>query len=198
MKIIGICGSPKKENSTTLYSLKHALKSVEKMGLESKLIKLADYSFSGCIACNTCREGLKCSIQDDFSQNIVPELVDEQVKGIIFASPVYFGGVTSLMKSFIDRCLMFRRNNFLFEDKVAGVITVGKSRHGGQELCAMDLVKNCLIHGMIVVPDASPTSHFGGQLWSGIKGGIENDEMGLKTAANLGRKIADTVKKLYS
>jgi hypothetical protein len=61
----------------------------------------------------------------------------------------------------------------------------------------MDIVKNCLIHGMIVVPDAPPTSHFGGMLWSGIPDGIDRDEMGIKTAVNLGKKVAEIVKKLH-
>ena len=197
MKVLGICGSPKKRNSTTLFALKKAMLAVEESGLKSQMLVLSQYSFSGCVDCGTCRKKLDCSIDDDFKNSILPVLKDNEIKGMIYASPVYFGGMTWLMKTFLDRSLLFRRNDFKFEDRVAGVLTVGKSRHGGQELAAMDLVKNCLIHGMIVVPDRPPTSHFGGMLWSGIPEGIENDQMGIETAVNLGKKVAEIIKKLY-
>ncbi|UCH96697.1 MAG: flavodoxin family protein [Candidatus Aminicenantes bacterium] len=197
MKVLGICGSPKKENSTTLFALKKAMEAVEKNSVDSQILVLSQYTFSGCLDCGACRKQLDCSIDDDFKHIILPVLKDPGVKGMIYASPVYFGGVTWLMKAFLDRSLVFRRNGFKFENRVAGVLTVGKSRHGGQELAAMDLVKNCLIHGMIVVPDCPTTSHFGGMLWSGIPEGIENDRMGIETAVNLGKKVAEIVKKLY-
>jgi len=198
MKVLGICGSPKEEGSTTLYALNEALKAIRKYGLDTKLIELSKYNVSGCIDCDYCKDKVDCSIDDDFTKKLLSLLTKEDIKGIIYASPVYFGGVSAQMKAFIDRCLIFRRNDFMFEDKVAGVITVGKSRQGGQELTAIDLIKNCLIQGMIVVPDSSPTTHFGGLLWSGIHNGIKQDKTGLKTARNLGKKISETVKKLYS
>ena len=197
MKVLGICGSPKKKNSTTRFALEKAIAVVKENGLDTEMLDLAQYTFSGCVDCGTCRKKLDCSIDDDFKHIILPVLKDPEIKGMIYASPVYFGGVTWLMKAFLDRSLLFRRNDFKFEDRVAGVLTVGKSRHGGQELAAMDLVKNCLIHGMIVVPDRPPSSHFGGMLWSGIPEGIENDQMGIETAVNLGKKVAEVVKRLY-
>lgn len=196
MKVLGICGSPKKKNSTTLFALKKAMKAVEESGVDTKIIVLSEYTFSGCRDCGVCQKELDCSIDDDFKRFIFPVLEDPEIKGMIYASPVYFGGVTWKMKAFMDRSFPFRRNGFKFENNVAGILTVGRSRHGGQELAAMDLAKNCLIHGMIVVPDCSPTSHFGGMLWSGIPGGIEDDEMGIETAVNLGKKVAEIVKKI--
>lgn len=197
MKVLGICGSPKKKNSTTMFALEKTMEAVKESGLETQILALSEYTFSGCQDCGLCRNVLDCSIDDDFKQTILPMLKDPDIKGMIYASPVYFGGVTWQMKGFMDRSFPFRRNGFAFENRVAGVLTVGKSRHGGQELAAMDMVKNCLIHGMIVVPDAPPTSHFGGMLWSGIPDGIDTDEMGIKTAVNLGKKVAEIVKKLH-
>ncbi len=197
MKVVGICGSPKKKNSTTLFGLKKALLAVEEHGIETRVIELGAYNFGGCVDCGKCRKEFTCSLDDDFTNVILPLLKDEDIKGMILASPVYFGGVTSQMKAFIDRCVLFRRNSFKFENKVAGVLAVGRSRNGGQELAAMDLVKNALIQGMTVVSDASPTSHFGGILWSGFDEGIEKDSVGIKTAANLGKKVAETVKKIF-
>jgi len=198
MKIVGICGSPKGENSTTRFALNKALGAAERLGVTVQLIELKDYQFTGCQDCGLCRKQLDCSLNDDFKHKLLNLFKEKEIKGMIYASPVYFGGVTAQMKAFMDRCIPFRRNGYLFEDRVAGVLTVGKSRHGGQELTAMDLVKNCLIHGMTVVPDRSPTSHFGGMLWSGHPDGIENDKAGIETAENLGKRVAEIALKLNS
>lgn len=198
MKVIGICGSPKKEGSTTLIGLKKAINEVQKQGLESEIIELSKYKFFGCDACNNCKKTGFCSIDDDFTNKILPMLDNNDNKGFIFASPVYFGGVTSQMKAFIDRCVVFRRRGYEWENKVAGVITIGNSRNGGQELAAMDLVTFSMIHGMIVVPDASPTSHFGGIMHAGCDGGVTNDRIGLETSTNLGKKVGEITLKLNS
>lgn len=197
MKVLGISGSPKKKNSTTLFMLGKAMEVVKNSGLETQVVTLSDYDFSGCIDCGFCAKNFDCSIDDDYKQKIFPILKDPEVKGIIYASPVYFGGVTWKMKAFMDRSVLFRRNSFKFENLIAGALTIGKSRHGGQELTALDLIKNCLIQGMVVVPDCSPTSHFGGMAWSGIEGGIEEDKMGIQTSENLGKKVAEMVKKVH-
>ncbi|MBN2651062.1 MAG: flavodoxin family protein [Spirochaetales bacterium] len=196
MKIIGVNGSPKKSNSTTGFALERALKLIEDQGLSTQQINLGDYNFSGCIDCGKCRNSLTCSINDDFTNKILPLLADSEIKGFLFASPVYFGGITGQLKSFFDRCVVFRRNGFMFEHMVAGGLTVGRSRNGGQELATMDIVRSCLIQGMIIVPDSSPTSHFGANLWSGHPDSIENDEAGLATLDNLAKNIAGIVKKL--
>jgi len=197
MKIVGICASPKQKGSTTMFCLEKALESAGQLGFETEIIALADYQFDGCHDCGYCRTKLGCSQKDDFTSVIIPKLDDSAIVGMIYASPVYFGGITSQMKAFMDRCVPFRRNGFRFAPMVAGALTVGRSRNGGQELAAMDIVKNCLVQGMTIVPDAEPTSHFGANLWSGKTDGIETDELGLLTAVNLGKRVAEIAKKLH-
>ena len=197
MKIIGICGSPKKRKSTTLFALQKAMEAVKAAGIKTEILHLAKYTFRGCIDCGLCKKRLDCSQKDDFREHILPVLDDPDIKGMIFASPVYFGGVTWLMKAFLDRAVPFRRNGFRFENVIAGAVTVGKARNGGQELTTIDIIKNCLIHNMIVVSDKSPTSHFGAMLWSGHPEGIEKDKLGIETAENLGKKVAEIAKKVH-
>lgn len=198
MKVIGICGSPKKEGSTTLVGLKRAMAEVAKQGFDTEIVELSQYKMDGCDACGDCKKTGYCSINDDFSSKVFGILNDPEVKGFIFASPVYFGGITSQMKTLIDRCVVFRRRGFEWENKIAGVLTIGNSRNGGQELTAMDLVAFAMIHGMVIVPDASPTSHFGGILHAGCEGGVENDLIGLQTSENLGKKVAEITRKINS
>lgn len=198
MKVIGICGSPKRNGSTTLVGLNKAIKEVKKYDIDTEVIELSNYNFSGCNACGACKKTGFCSIDDDFTNKIFPILDSEDVKGFIFGSPVYFGGVTSQMKTFIDRCVIFRRRGFEWENRVAGALTIGNSRNGGQELAAMDIVAFAMIHGMIIVPDASPTSHFGGILHAGGEGGVANDTIGLDTSINLGIKVGEITSKLHT
>lgn len=197
MKVVGICGSPKKEGSTTLIGLKKALEEVKKQGIDTEIIELSKYTMTGCDACGDCKKTGYCSINDDFTSKIWNILDDPEVKGFVFASPVYFGGITSQMKTFIDRCVVFRRRGFDWENKVAGALTIGNSRNGGQELAAMDIITFAMIHGMVIVPDASPTSHFGAILHAGCEGGVESDDIGNQTAVNLGKKVGEITKKLH-
>lgn len=198
MKVIGINGSPKESGSTTMVGLNHAMSEIQKLGIEAEVIELSQYDIKGCDACDDCKKTGYCSINDKFSSELYDKLADEDVKGIIFASPVYFGGMTSQLKALLDRCVVFRRKGFMWENRIAGVLTIGGSRNGGQELAAMNLVTAAMIHGMIVVPDASPTSHFGGLLHARHEGGVTEDRLGLDTAINLGKKVGEVVKKLHS
>ena len=198
MKIIGISGSPKKGFSTTRFALDKALTTVATLGLETVHINLSEYTFNGCHDCGLCKTKLTCSQKDDYTEKLLPILSDPEVVGFIFATPVYFGGMSSQLKAFFDRTLPIRRNGFLWDKKVAGTITVGAARHGGQELASFDIIKAALISGMTIVPDASPTSHFGGALWSKIEGGIENDVLGISQVENIGKRVGEMVIALNS
>jgi len=109
---------------------------------------------------------------------------------MIIGTPVYFGSMTAQCKAFLDRCVMFRRNNWIFRNRVAGVLAIGGVRNGGQELAIQGVQAACLCHDMICVSDGQTTAHFGGALWSGGPEGIQNDVIGLETAANLGKRVA--------
>ena len=107
------------------------------------------------------------------------------------------GSMSAQTKAFLDRSVLFRRNGFYFKHKVAGALTVGGSRHGGQDLTLMNMHAAFMIHDMVIVPDASPTSHFGGAAWSKIEEGTMKDAVALDTVQNLGYNVADVVRKLY-
>jgi len=198
MKILGINCSPRK-GKTTFYALAQCLEAArkEQAGLETEIIELGEMDIHGCCACGHCKETLKCSIDDDFA-GIIPKLCDDEIKGIIIGTPVYFGTMASQCKAFLDRTVMFRRNGFLFRNKVGAVLAVGGVRNGGQELTLQAVQAAMLCHDMIVIGDGMKTAHFGASLYSGIDGGIENDEIGLITARNLGRRMARIISMLWN
>ena len=192
MKIIGVSASARINKSTSFLlkqCLEKAKSSAVEMGktLEVELIDLAPLKFNGCIACDACKKGVLCSQEDDFQQ-LIPKLGDPEVAGIIIATPVYMGCMSSQAKAFIDRTVLYRRNGFLFRNKLGGVITVGGSRNGGQELTIQAVHAAMMIHDMIIVGDGD---HFGGAAWGNHPDGYQKDQIGIQTAKNLGKRMTE-------
>ena len=103
MKLLGICGSPRKGN--TEWMLRKFLEAATKAGAETEIILLKDKDIKGCSGCLSCDAGGKdrkgvCKIQDDM-QKILPKLIEAD--GIAFGTPVYFEMVSGLLKNFMDR-----------------------------------------------------------------------------------------------
>jgi len=197
MKIIGISCSPRKGKSTK-FALDVCLQAVKETipDIETMLIELSDMKMNGCVACGKCVKVLECSQEDDFPK-MIPVLSDPELAGLVVATPVYFGSMTSQCKAFLDRCVMFRRNGFLLRDKVGGVIAVGGVRNGGQELAIQAVQAAMLVQDMVVVSEGRPTSHYGATLWSGHPDGIEKDAFGLETARNLGKRVAEVAARMH-
>jgi multimeric flavodoxin WrbA len=164
--------------------------------METMLIELSDMKINGCIACGKCIKVLECSQEDDFPK-MIPILSDPELAGLVVATPVYFGSMTSQCKAFLDHFVMFRRNGFLLRDKVGGVIAVGGVRNGGQELAIQAVQAAMLVQDMVVVSEGRPTSHYGATLWSGHPDGIEKDSFGLETTRNLGKRVAEVSSRMY-
>ncbi|MFQ6050744.1 MAG: flavodoxin family protein [Candidatus Hydrothermarchaeota archaeon] len=186
MKVLGINGSHRYEKTTRKY-LDLAMEEIKKEGFETEILELSKLNIEDCNVCEKCREE-PCPIQDDM-QEVYKKL--EESDGIILASPVYFGTVSAKLKRMMDRTLYLRRKNMALSGKVGGAISVGRTRNGGQEFTNMAIYNFMFIHEMIAVSDKS-TAHFGGIAHSGV----EEDPEGEKTCRNLGRKVAETLKKL--
>jgi len=98
MKILSICGSPKKGNT---YSSLNFIK--EKYpDIDFKILMLKEADLKPCIGCYVCVKlgEDKCPLKDD-REKIVKEMLDAD--GVLFASPVYTMQITSLMKNFFER-----------------------------------------------------------------------------------------------
>lgn len=192
MKIIGVAASARKNKSSRFMleqCLEEAKRSAQDAGqsLEVELIELAGLNINGCLACGACKKGVLCSQEDDYQQ-LIGKLADPEVVGIILATPVYMGCMSSQAKAFLDRTVLFRRNGFMFKNKVGGAIAVGGSRNGGQELTIQAVHAAMMIHDMIIVGDGE---HFGGASWGSYPDGYQADTVGIATARNLGRRMVE-------
>lgn len=181
MKVVGISCSPRK-GKTTAEGLGVCLEAAEKgvPELSTELIELAEMEIP------VFDPGSK--EKGDFQQ-LIPKLADPNVVGIIIGSPVYFSQMTSLCKAFLDHCAVFRSRDFAWRDKVAGVLAVGGVRNGGQELTIASIQNILLCQAMVVVGDGTPTAHTGATLLN-TNDTISGDDFGLKTARNLGKRVA--------
>jgi len=185
VKIIGVACSPRK-GKTTAAAVRACLDAAAEAGedVAVELIELAGLAIDGSLAAGI---RLPPGQKDDFPP-IAKKLADPNVGGIILGTPVYFSGMSSLCKAFLDRWMAFRRT-FPLTDKVAGVLAVGGSRNGGQEVAIRSVQDALFCHDLIVVGSGRPTSRFGAAVWS--KGGaIDGDKDGLPYVRNLGRRVA--------
>ncbi|OHB62762.1 MAG: hypothetical protein A2Y77_05040 [Planctomycetes bacterium RBG_13_62_9] len=193
MKILAISCSPRKGKSTAaaLGVCLQAAKEVSNR-IETELIELADLRINGSVAAGVpLREGE----QDDFPA-LVPKLRDPKVRGIIIGTPVYFGNMSSLCRAFLERCIVLWQDNLALSNKVAGVVAVGGTRNGGQEVTIQSVQISLFCNEMILVGNGRPGPRLGATVWSGIEGGVLKDEFGMTTTKALGRRVAEVALRL--
>lgn len=189
IKIVGISCSPRpgKTTASALTVCLDAAQTVDPDRIDVELIELAGLKIPGNVVAGV---PLEPGERDDFPQ-VAEKLGDPTVAGIIVGTPVYFANMTSLCKAFLDRCGMFRKKNFALANKVGAALAVGGVRNGGQELTIQSVQAALMCHEMVVVGDGRPTGHFGATLWNNAGDDISQDEFGLTTATNLGRRVAE-------
>lgn len=194
VKILGICGSPRKKSAYT--ALKAALEGAEKSGeeVQTELVELRGRKINLCLHCNSClrKKSDCCTVfQDDMT-----ELYEKfyQADGIIIASPVYEMNITAQTAAFMDR---FRsawikgvQEPEFFMRKVGAGITVGGTRNGGQEM-AVNAINNFFLAQGMTLCTGGNGMYTGAMLWNEGDGStLMEDPHGLENAAILGKKTA--------
>lgn len=131
----------------------------------------------------------------------------EWADGIAFGTPTRYGNMVSQMKNFIDRTGNLWQNGALI-DKVAGVFTSTSSQHGGQETTILTTMVTLFHHGMIVIgvpyseerlfsmDGVSGGSPYGASSVSGPNADRSPTEIDIGIAKTLGKRIAETAKKI--
>ncbi len=193
VKIVGIACSPRRGKTTAqaVALCLEAAKAVDPERIETELIDLADLEIPAYMAAGI---PLKPGQQDDFP-TVAEKLADRRVVGIVVGSPVYFRSPTALCKAFIDRCFSLRRGRFALADKVGGAVAVGGMRNGGQELTLQCIQSAMMCQEMVIVGDGRPTAHAGAAVWNSGNDDIADDEFGVATLKNLGRRVAEVAMK---
>jgi multimeric flavodoxin WrbA len=213
-EILGICGSVRRRGNTE-FMINLALEAAEQVeGVRTKLIKLRELKIEPCTACLRCsdqREGeYPCPYYKDGDDMPYQAILDAD--GMILATPVYFGTVSSLLKTYMDRTEPFfrrTRRQWLkagLRYKVGGALAVGHSRQGGQEYTIMTIHNYFLILEMIVVGAMSGAEIFPGPSFgaAGVQYprddsdrlAVEYDEIGIASSKRLGITVARVAKMI--
>ena len=194
IKILGICGSPRKKSAYT--ALKAALDSASEADpeVECELVELRGKKFNLCVHCNQClRKGAdRCTV---FQDDMTP-LYDKfyEADGIIVASPVYEMNVTAQTAAFFDRFRSAWKRGIddpeFFVRKVGAGIAVCGTRNGGQEMTVDAINHFFLAQGMTLVTGGNGM-YTGAMLWNPGDGSTDmHDPAGIENARVLGRKVA--------
>jgi NAD(P)H dehydrogenase (quinone) len=179
--------------------------------------KLAEYiaqgieSVAGCDAklrtvpaISTVIEATEPDIPDEGPPYV--ELRDlAECDGLALGSPTRFGNMASPMKYFWDGTTAQWQSGVL-AGKAACVFTSTGSLHGGQESTLLSMMLPLMHHGMILLglpytqaglmTTETGGTPYGASHWSGINGVQPISEESRNLAIALGRRLAETTRKL--
>ncbi len=120
MKILAICGSPRKgETFKVLNSIKE-----EHPDIDYEILMLKDMTLKDCHGCYTCINlgPEKCPLKDD--RDLILKKM-EDADGVIFATPTHTRHISALMKKFMDKLGYIAHRPYFF-DKYAMFIATCK------------------------------------------------------------------------
>lgn len=100
MKVLGIMGSPRRQSNTEIL-LDAALAGAKERGAEVEKVVVSELKVSPCREIYACLKDGNCAIKDDM-QRLYEKLLEADY--IVFASPIFFYGITSQAKAVVDRC----------------------------------------------------------------------------------------------
>jgi multimeric flavodoxin WrbA len=192
MIIVGICGSPRQQ--ATEHVLKETLRMLGEQGFETRFFTVRGKSIGFCTHCDYCLENKECMFKDDMQE--VYALLKE-ADGIIFATPVYNGGVSAQIKAVMDRCraAVAGDRNF-FKYKVGMGIALGGDRVGGQEAALTQIITFFVLNGMVPVSGGFFGANLGGTFWTkDTLDGVKQDEEGFRSLRKTVKKFAAFLKR---
>ncbi len=182
MKVLSVCGSPRREGNTR-QMLRRVCDILAKAGHEIDEVFLHGMDLSPCSACYQCakKKDRKCHGYVDDMNGLIDRTAAAGV--VLLGSPVYFGSMTGQMKMYIDRVGFVHRVSDKFLSRKIGASVV-PARRAGRLLTFAELNMWFLINGMIVP---------GSSYWNvgqGLKeGDIGQDSEALQTLDDLAANI---------
>lgn len=181
-RILLINGSPN-EHGCTDTALQEIAAELKRNGVDSEILHLGKKAMPDCIACFKCQETGKCVFGD-----LVNEVADrmDEYDGIVFGSPVYYGGPNGRLTSFMDRFFFSVDKRKLAGKLAASVVSC---RRGGASAAFERLNQYYLMTNMTVV---------GSQYWNQVHGytpvDVRKDAEGLQTMRSLAQNMAYLLK----
>lgn len=187
IEVLAFNGSPRKKGNTEVL-INAVAHGVEKAGGGIEIIRLCELTISPCIGCGGCSKKGKCVIEDDMTQ-----LYDKisLAKRIILASPIYFYGITSQAKAFVDRIQALWSRKYLLDEGVGkdqpdrkGYLVSVAATEGGRVFEGAELTASYFF-------DAVDTKYSGALLVRGMdkRGEVSKASEELERAEQFGKEI---------
>lgn len=128
--ILIVTGSPRKQGNTNTLAAAFATGATA-AGAQIKAFDAATANIEACHADGHCLAPGKCGLKDDGQK--VDELLT-WADTLVIASPVYFSGVTSTMKVFIDRLYPYTREAGRARIKVKDLYLLSACALGSEDM----------------------------------------------------------------
>ena len=180
-KVLLVNGSPHADGNTA-RDLRIVEKELNKYGIATEWIHIGNGPVQGCTACENCASTNRCVFTDDCCNGIIEGIINSD--GVIFGSPVYFGGPNGALCTIMDRVFYAasdKGQNFSGKP-VASVVSCWRA--GGT--AALQRLNQYYTEGeMLVVSSKYWNMNFEGE-----------DSFGEENLIRLGELFAKTVKRL--
>lgn len=135
MKIVIVNGSARRGNT---YNAIEALKSGILSENSVEIIEADKLNISGCKGCGACQCTKGCVANDDTNE-VVDKLVEADM--IVFATPVYWWGITAQLKLVIDKCYC---KGAYIKNKRIGLIVVGGASTDNEQYDLIEKQFECM------------------------------------------------------
>lgn len=184
---MGINGSARKDGNTAII-VGEVFDELNKEGIETELIQLADYEIQPCRGCFACKGRGDCVFAKDGFAEIFSRMVEAD--GILLGSPVYSADVSAKMKAFLERAgVVVATNPGLLRHKVGAAVAAVR-RGGG--MTTVDTMNHFMLNKeMIVVGSTYWNMAYGKHI-----GDVLSDDEGMANMRNLGENMAWLIKQL--
>lgn len=189
MKVLGINGSARRDGNTAII-IRTIFEELNKSGVETEFIQLADVDIEPCRACFACKGKGNCVFRKDGFADIFSKMVESD--GIILGSPVYSADVSSRMKALLDRGgVVAATNPGILKHKV-GVAIAAVRRAGG--MTTVDTMNHFFLNKEMIVVGST----YWNMVYGKNVGDVLSDEEGMANMRNLGENMAAILLKLNS
>jgi multimeric flavodoxin WrbA len=181
-----LIGSPRKNGSTAILAVE-AERGLKEQGIETETVHLNDLKFRGCQACYYCKKNdvADCAVKDDMQ--MVHRLIKES-DGLIIATPIYFAGVTSQTKAWLDR--MFPYIGIDLSPRLPGTMNVSFIFTQNQPDARMFEIPIATFMKMVGLTGMSVKDHLVAcDLDAGIKPPVTEQKESLEKAYRIGRDL---------
>lgn len=112
-KNVLVISSSLRNGSNSELLAKAAMEGAAAAGHEVTWLSLKDKQMNFCKGCLACQNTGKCVIRDDMD-NMIGQVRDADA--IVFATPVYYYGMSGQLKTFLDRCNPLYISDYKFRE----------------------------------------------------------------------------------